>query len=219
MPVFQPLNGLEATAWFGPAARIQASDFRNTLIEPSETQRKHDGNQQHNDTTGDIPRLPALASLHGDSVARGMPTSGAGFGPNSTPGALWPKPCHACPCAAFTRTAMRTTIEFLNLNIHNSWYRMLDQHVNHWQRLTAVSATEVIMERQLDGRPAFRVQVHLEVSSGTLHAEAIAHTLKAALVEATQDLERQIQDRQNQRIERRAHERQLSAAANPPIHE
>jgi len=114
---------------------------------------------------------------------------------------------------------MRTTIEFLNLNIHNSWYRMLDQHVDHWQRLTAVSATEVIMERQLDGRPAFRVQVRLEVSGGTLHTEATARTLKAALVEATQDLERQVQDRQTRRVARRANERLLSAASVLQIYE
>ena len=113
---------------------------------------------------------------------------------------------------------MRTTLAFLNLNVHNSWYRMLDQHVDHWQRLTTVSATEVILERQGDGRPAFRVQVRLEVSGGTLQTEAIARTLRAALVEATQDLERQVQDRQTQRVERRASERQLSAAAGPQVH-
>jgi ribosome-associated translation inhibitor RaiA len=114
---------------------------------------------------------------------------------------------------------MRTTIEFLNLNIHNSWYRMLDQHVDHWQRLTTVSATQVIMERQLDGKPAFRVQVRLEVPGGTLRTEATARTLRAALVEATQDLERQVQSRQTQRVERRASVRLVSAASVPQTYE
>ena len=112
-------------------------------------------------------------------------------------------------------STMKTTLRFMDLNIHNSWHRMLEQHVDHWQRLTAVTATEVVMERQRDGRPAFRVQVRLEVPGGTLRAEAIARTLKAALVEATQGLERQIQDRQTQRMERRASERQLSAVSSP----
>ena len=96
---------------------------------------------------------------------------------------------------------------------------MLEQHVDHWQRLTAVSATEVVMERQHEGKPAFRVQVSLKVSGPDLHTEAKGRTLKAALIEATQDLERQIQDRQTQRLERRASERQLSAASALPIHE
>lgn len=108
---------------------------------------------------------------------------------------------------------MKTTLRFLGLNIHNSWHRLLEQHVDHWQRLTAVDATEVVLERQHEGKPAFRVQVRLEVSGGTLRVEAIARTLKAALSAATQDLERLIQDRQTQRVERRASERQLSAAA------
>jgi hypothetical protein len=40
-----------------------------------------------------------------------------------------------------------------------------------------------------------------------------------ALIEATQDLECQIQDRQTQRVKRRASERQLSVASGPQIHE
>ena len=114
---------------------------------------------------------------------------------------------------------MKTTLRFLNLNIHNSWYRMLEQQVDHWQRLTAVTATEVVMERQRDGRPAFRVEVRLEVSGGALRAEAVARTLKAALVEVTQDLEHQIQARQTQRMKRRASERQPGAASGPRTHE
>ena len=113
---------------------------------------------------------------------------------------------------------MRTTLRFLDLNIHNSWYPMLEQHLDHWQRLTAVTATEVVMERERDGRPTFRVQVSLKVSGPDLYTEANGRTLKAALIEATQDLERQIQDRQTQRVERRASERQLSAASAPQIH-
>jgi ribosome-associated translation inhibitor RaiA len=113
---------------------------------------------------------------------------------------------------------MKTTLQFLDLKIHNSWYRMLEQHADHWQRLTAVTATEVVVERQREGRPGIRVQVRLEVSGGTLHSEAFAGTLKAALVDATQDLERQVHDRQAQRVERRASERQFSAASSLQIH-
>ena len=99
---------------------------------------------------------------------------------------------------------MKTTLQFLGLNIHSSWYRLLEQHVDYWQRLAAVTATEVVMERQLQGRPAYRVQVHLEVSGGVLHAETIAHTLKAALLMASQELETQIQARKARRVARRA---------------
>lgn len=114
---------------------------------------------------------------------------------------------------------MKTTIQFLDLNIHNSWHHMIEQHVDHWQRLTTVTATEVVMERQRNGRPAIRVQVRLEAPGGTLHAEAIARTLSAALNEATHSLERQVQDRQTQRVERRTAGHQLGAAPVPQVHE
>ena len=110
---------------------------------------------------------------------------------------------------------MKTTLQFLGLNIHSSWYRLLEQHVDYWQRLAAVTATEVVMERQRNGRPAFRVQVRLQVSGGTLHSDTIAGTLKAALIAVTQDLERQIQDRQTRRVERRANGRRPGAASGP----
>jgi ribosome-associated translation inhibitor RaiA len=112
---------------------------------------------------------------------------------------------------------MKTTLQFLDLHIHNSWYPMLEQYLDHWQRLTAVTASEVVMERERDGRPTFHVRVSLKVSGPDLHTEANGPTLKAALIEATQDLERQIQGRQTQRVERRASERQLSAASAPRI--
>ena len=99
---------------------------------------------------------------------------------------------------------MKTTLQFLDLNIHNSWYRMLEQHVDYWQRLTSVTATDVVMERQPQGKPGFRVRARLAVSGGDFHAEAIARTLKAALHTASQDLETQIQARKAQRLERRA---------------
>jgi ribosome-associated translation inhibitor RaiA len=107
---------------------------------------------------------------------------------------------------------MKTTFQFLGLDIHSSWYRILEQRVEYWQHLTAVRATEVVIERQSRGKLAFRVQVTLEVSSGNLHAEAFARTPKAALLLAGQDLETQIQARKAERVERRATHHHPAAA-------
>ena len=108
---------------------------------------------------------------------------------------------------------MKTTLQFLSLSIHDSWYPVLEQHLDHWQRLTAASATEVVMEGQREDRPTFRVQVSLKGSGPDLHTEAKGHTINAVLLEATQNLERQIQACQTQRVERRASESQLSVAS------
>jgi ribosome-associated translation inhibitor RaiA len=113
---------------------------------------------------------------------------------------------------------MKTTLQFLSLTVHNSWYRLLEQHLDRWQRLTAITATDVVVERQREGGPTFHVQVLLKVAGPDLHTEASGRTLKAALMGATQDLECQIQDRQMQRLQRRARERQLGAAAAPQVY-
>jgi ribosome-associated translation inhibitor RaiA len=99
---------------------------------------------------------------------------------------------------------MRTTLQFLGLATRSSYYRMLEQHLDYWQRLTAVTATNVVMERQPRGRASYRVQVRLEVAGGEFHTEAIARTLKAALLLANRGLETQIQARKARRIAQRA---------------
>lgn len=99
---------------------------------------------------------------------------------------------------------MKTTLQFQDLKIHNSWHRLLEENLEHWQRLTAVTATDVILDRHREGRPAFRVQVRLEASGGRLYAEAIAHSIKAALLKVSEDLEAQIRARKAKRVELRA---------------
>ncbi len=99
---------------------------------------------------------------------------------------------------------MRTTYQFLGFDPRGSSYRMLEQHVDYWQHLTAVAATEVVIERQPQAGPAFRVQARLEVPGGHLQAEAVARTFKAALLRASTDLETQIEARKARRLERRA---------------
>jgi ribosome-associated translation inhibitor RaiA len=99
---------------------------------------------------------------------------------------------------------MKTTFQFLGLSVPGSCYRLLEQHVDYWQRLTTVTATEVVMDRQIQSRPTYRVQVRLEVAGGTLHAEATTRALKTALLAASKALEAQIEARKASRIARRA---------------
>ena len=92
-------------------------------------------------------------------------------------------------------------------------------------------AAEVVLEHQREARPAFRVQVRVEVPGPGIHAKATRHTrqaallihgpalhaeardntLEAALLKATQDLEHQLQARQLRRMERGKSKLQLSA--------
>jgi ribosome-associated translation inhibitor RaiA len=126
---------------------------------------------------------------------------------------------------------MKTTLRYLRLNAQATWHRQVEEQLKYLHSLTAINAAEVVLEHQREAKPAFRVQVRLEVPGPgvhpkttrrtretalllhgpAMHAEARDNTLEAALLKATQDLEHQIQARQLRRIERGKSKLQLSA--------
>jgi len=126
---------------------------------------------------------------------------------------------------------MKTTLRYLSLNAQATWHRQVEAQLQHLHGLTAITAAEVILEHQQEAKPAFRVQVRLEVPGPglhpkstrharqaallihgpALHAEARDNTLEAALLKATRDLEHQVQARQLRRLGRGKSQLQLSA--------
>ena len=126
---------------------------------------------------------------------------------------------------------MKTTLRYLSLNAQATWHRQVEEQLKYLHSLTAITAAEVVLEHQREAKPAFRVQVRLEVPGpGThsgaarraqraallvhgpaLHADARDNTLEAALLKATKDLEHQLQARQLRRMERGKSKLQLSA--------
>ena len=129
---------------------------------------------------------------------------------------------------------MKTTLRYLNLNAQATWHRQVEQQLEHLHGLTAITTADVVLEHQRDAKPAFRVQVRLEVPGPGLHAKATRHTrqgallihgpalhadatdntLEAALLKATRDLEHQVQARQLRRAERGKSKLQLSAVSS-----
>jgi ribosome-associated translation inhibitor RaiA len=126
---------------------------------------------------------------------------------------------------------MKTTLSYLSLNAQATWHRQVEEQLQHLHRLTPIISAEVVLEHQREAKPAFRVQVRLEVPGPGLHAKATRHTrdavllihgpalhskakdstLEAALLKATQDLEQQVQARALRRRERGRSQLQLSA--------
>src|SRR6266581_3974809 len=113
---------------------------------------------------------------------------------------------------------MKTTLRYLSLNAQATWQRQVEEQLKHLHGLTAITAAEVVLEHELEAKPAFRVQVRLEVPGPALHAEARDNTLEAALLKATQDLEHQLQARQRRRIERGKSKLQLGAISGRWTH-
>jgi ribosome-associated translation inhibitor RaiA len=133
---------------------------------------------------------------------------------------------------------MKTTFRYLSLNAQAAWHRQVEEQLKHLHSLTAITAAEVVLEHQREAKPAFRVQVRLEVPGPgmhgkatrhtrqaellvhgpALHAEARDNTLEAALLKATRDLERQIQARKLRCLERGKSKLQLSAISSRWTH-
>ncbi len=133
---------------------------------------------------------------------------------------------------------MKTTLRYLSLNAQVAWHRQVEQQLKHLHSLTPITTAEVVLEHQREAKPAFRVQVRLEVPGPglhpkstrhtrqaallihgpALHAEASDNTLEAALLKATQDLEHQIQARELRRTERGKSKLQLSAISSRWTH-
>jgi ribosome-associated translation inhibitor RaiA len=125
---------------------------------------------------------------------------------------------------------MKTTLRYLSLNAQATWHRQVEVQLQHLHSLTPITAAEVVLEHQREARPAFRVQVRLEVPGPGLHAKATRHTrqaarlvhgpalhaeardntLEAALLKTTQDLEHQLQARQLRRRAQGKSQLQLS---------
>ena len=133
---------------------------------------------------------------------------------------------------------MKTTLHYLNLNAQATWHHQVEAQLRHLHSLTPITAAEVVLEHQREAKPAFRVQVRLEVPGPgphpksarharqaallihgpALHAEARDNTLEAALLKATQDLECQVQARALRRRERGKSQLQLSAISGRWTH-
>ena len=77
---------------------------------------------------------------------------------------------------------MKTTLRYLSLNAHATWHRQVEEQLKHLHSLTAITAAEVVLEHQREAKPAFRVQMRLEVPGPGMHAKATRRTRQAALL-------------------------------------
>jgi len=133
---------------------------------------------------------------------------------------------------------MKTTLRYLSLNARAAWHRQVEEQLQHLHGLTPITAAKVVLEHQREAKPAFRVHVELEVPGPgahaqanrhtrqgvrllhgpALHAAARDHTLEAALLKATRDLEQQVQARQLRRLKRGKSQLQLSTISGRWAH-
>lgn len=89
---------------------------------------------------------------------------------------------------------LKITHRFEGLEAQDSWKRLVAQLLKNLQSLTTLTSADVLLELHTGSRPMYRVQVVLEVDEDELRAEATEGTRQAALLKATENLERQIRN-------------------------
>jgi ribosome-associated translation inhibitor RaiA len=95
---------------------------------------------------------------------------------------------------------MKISLRCLGLDAHATWQNLVMEELRRLKSLTGIEAAEVILEQQRDSAPACRVRVLQVVPGPNFHAEAVDHTLAAALHKAVENLAWQIRARQTKRV-------------------
>lgn len=92
---------------------------------------------------------------------------------------------------------MKTTLTYTSRNTAAPWPALLTQQLVHWHTLTTITNAEIVLEHNRDSARAFRVKVRLDGVIPCFRSDVSDSTLEGALVKTTQDLERQIDLRNN----------------------
>ena len=91
--------------------------------------------------------------------------------------------------------SMTPQIHFKGFSTRPSLRAWLQTGLHDLQKLTAITAAEVRLERMAGASPAMQAQVHLAVSGPDIHATARDHTIQTVWHKVLKNLKNQIQRR------------------------
>ncbi len=90
---------------------------------------------------------------------------------------------------------MKTLLKHLNHQPSASFTAHLGQQLHAFSEIRQIDEARVTLEHRLEASPAFRVALHLVTPGPDFTAEAVDHTLRAALAKAVAELHDKIGDR------------------------
>jgi ribosomal subunit interface protein len=93
---------------------------------------------------------------------------------------------------------MKIQFRIRGLNANANLRSWLEKQLERLHNLIPVSTAEIVLERERNGAPAFRAQVHLAVPGPDIQADARDHTLEAAWLKVAKKLRQQIERRKFQ---------------------
>jgi ribosome-associated translation inhibitor RaiA len=98
---------------------------------------------------------------------------------------------------------LNISLSYRGLNPHAIWRGLVEAQIRKLQDLASIVSARIILERQRQVKPEFRVFATVAVPGPDFHAEARDYTLQAALLKVIDNLRRQMQARKNHQLERR----------------
>ena len=94
-----------------------------------------------------------------------------------------------------------------------SFTALVKQRLEALREALQIDEARVLIERRLDASPAFRVSAHLVTPGPDVLAEAVDHTLRAALGKMFGKLEARIDHRRQKRVRREPNPRKNTSPA------
>lgn len=92
---------------------------------------------------------------------------------------------------------MKIQLRIRGLKVNANLRGWLEKQLERLHNLIPVSTASVVLERQLENAPSFRVHMHLAVPWPDIDAAASDHTLEAVWLKVTKNLRQQIERRKS----------------------
>ena len=110
---------------------------------------------------------------------------------------------------------MKIHLKHLNHQPSTAFTAHVKTALHAFGEIRQIDEAHVVLEHRTEASPAFRVALHLVTPGPDFTAEAVDHTLRAALEKAVAELHEKIEDRSANRSRRARGNLQESAALQP----
>ena len=97
---------------------------------------------------------------------------------------------------------MKLILKHIHHSPSASFTALIEQHLNAIGKSLQIEEARVVIERRLEASPPFHISAHLVTPGPDIFAEAMDHTLRAALLKAIGQIEARIEHKLTKRAGR-----------------
>lgn len=107
---------------------------------------------------------------------------------------------------------MKLTLKHIHHSPSASFTALIEQHLSAIGKSLQIDEARVVIERRLEASPPFHISAHLVTPGPDVFAEAMDHTLRAALLKTVEQIEARID---HKRVKRAGRLQRQTKAASP----